>query len=538
MDNETMGRFYPPLALDYIKGREKVRELYTAPYGDRQSYQDKYNYLQEKFPLENREFLSNALENYNRSLGAGEKTMENIKALKDKNTAAVVTGQQAGVLTGPLYTVYKAAAAVKLARKLTREGMKAVPVFWIASEDHDFQEIRSVLVQGTGGFPVKLQVEGDSFGHPLDRVPFSEEEGERLIQELDRETPATEFKGEILETLRDTARRSETFIRWFALLMTRLFEGTGLILFNPLLPEIRGKAGGLLSSICLQGDKIHEILSLREKELEEKGYHVQVEREKEHLNLFAFLPGGRAALLSQGGQVVTRQGDKLGQPGEVAKKIENNPGEFGPGVLTRPLMQEVLLPTLSYVAGPAELSYFSQLMPLYEHFNQRPPILYPRPSLTLVEPRMKRYMKKYSLSREDLFHLEQVRQNYLEEQGSRELQELFQGVEQNIREEYDTLHQELIKIEKGLGDLTQKNLGRIIKEVNYLKNKAEEALKAKNEKALSHFNILEQSVLPRGEAQERKYNIFPYFIKYGPGFVDKLTEEFPLEPGHHFFEVV
>jgi len=538
MDNEIMGRFYPPLALDYIKGREKVRELYTAPYGGRQSYQDKYIYLQEKFPLENREVLSNALENYNRSLGAEEITMENIKALKDKNTAVVVTGQQAGILTGPLYTIYKAAAAVKLAQKLSREGMKAVPVFWIASEDHDFQEIRSVLVQGTEGFPVKLQVEGDSFGHPLDRVPFSKEEGEKLIHQLDMETPSTEFKEEIMAVLQDTARESYTFIRWFALLMTRLFKGTGLILFNPLLPETRGKAGGLLSSICLQGDKIHEILSLREKELKGKGYHVQVEREKDHLNLFAFLPGGRAALLSQGEQVVTRQGEKLGQVGEVAKEIENNPEEFGPGVLTRPLMQEVLLPTLSYVAGPAELSYFAQLMPLYEHFDLRPPVLYPRPSLTLVEPRMKRHMKKYSLTLEDFFDLEQVRQNYLKEQGSRELQDLFQGVEQNIREEYDILHQELIKIEKGLGDLTQKNLGRILKEVNYLKNKAEEALKAKNERALNHFNILEESVLPRGEAQERKYNIFPYIIKYGPGFLDKLREEFPLEPGHHFFEVV
>ncbi|RQD77175.1 MAG: bacillithiol biosynthesis cysteine-adding enzyme BshC, partial [Candidatus Syntrophonatronum acetioxidans] len=450
----------------------------------------------------------------------------------------VVTGQQAGVLTGPLYTIYKAAAAVKLARELTRQGMKAVPVFWIPSEDHDFQEIRSVLVQGKEGLPVKIEVADKSSGQPVERIPFSKEEGERLIQELDRETPATEFKGEILETLRDTARRSETFTRWFALLMTRLFKGTGLILFNPLIPEIRKGAGGLLASLGLQGEKIQGLLSTREKELEERGYHVQVNREKEHLNLFAFLPGGRAALLNQDGQVVTRQGNNLGEIEEVAKKIENNPGEFGPGVLTRPLMQETLLPTLSYVAGPAELSYFAQLMPLYEHFHLRPPVLYPRPSLTLVEPRMRRFMEKYSLSREDLFDLEQVRQNYLEEKGSRELKELFQGVERNIRKEYDALGQELIKIEKGLGDLTQKNLGRVMKEVDYLKKKAREALKDKNEKALSHFKILEESVLPGGELQERKYNIFPYLIKYGPGFMDKLKKEFPLEPGHHFFEVV
>ncbi len=537
MDIKNKRRFYPSLVLDYQEGKDEIREFYDTHFTDIKGYQEKYSWLEENFPAQNREVLAGSLQEFNQSLGACGETMKNIGLLEEKDTAAVVTGQQAGVLTGPLYTIYKAAAAVKLAQKLSREGMKSVPVFWIASEDHDFQEVRSIMVQGQDGSPQKIEMEGSSSGHSMEKLSFSKGEVESLIEQLEKETPAAEFKEEIMQSIRDTALEGESLTRWFALLMTRLFQGTGLIMFNPLQPEIRKLAPGLLSDICLQEEKINDILSLREDKLREKGYHLQVEREEGHLNLFAFLEGGRAALFNQKGHVITRQGEQLGRLEEVAETMKQSPGQFGPGVLTRPLLQEVFLPTLSYVAGPGELSYFAQLMPLYNHFNLKPPILYPRPSLTLVEPRMRRYLDKYSLSSSDLFRLGEAREEFLEKRGKGDLEEAFKKLETVINKEYASLADQLSEIEKGLVDLSQKNLGRVLKEAGYLRKKAEESLKNKHETAVNHFRILEHSVLPQGDLQERKYNIFFYLIKYGPAFWDKLLKEFPLEPGHHFINI-
>lgn len=537
MDIKTKRRFYPSLVLDYQEGKDEIREFYDTHFTDIKGYQEKHSWLEDNFPAQNREVLAGSLQEFNQSLGACGETMKNIGLLEEKDTAAVVTGQQAGVLTGPLYTIYKAAAAVKLAQKLSREGMKSVPVFWIASEDHDFQEVRSIMVQGQDGSPQKIEMEGSSSGHSMEKVFFSKGEVESLIEQLEKETPAAEFKEEIMQAIRDTALEGESLTRWFALLMTRLFQGTGLIMFNPLQPEIRKLAPGLLSNICLQEEKINDILSLREDKLREKGYHLQVEWEEGHLNLFAFLEGGRAALFNQKGHVITRQGEQLGRLEDVAETMKQSPGQFGPGVLTRPLLQEVFLPTLSYVAGPGELSYFPQLMPLYNHFNLKSPVLYPRPSLTLVEPRMRRYLDKYSLSASDLFRLGEAREELLEKRGKGDLEEAFKKLETVINKEYASLADQLSEIEKGLVDLSQKNLGRVLKEVGYLRKKAEESLKNKHETAVNHFRILEHSVLPQGDLQERKYNIFFYLIKYGPAFWDKLLKDFPLEPGHHFINI-
>ncbi len=537
MDTETKRRFYPSLVLDYQEGKGDVREFYNAHFKDIEDYQYKYSWLLESYPACNREVMVKSLQKFNQSLGSRGKTLENIALLREKDTAAVVTGQQAGILTGPLYTIYKATAAVKLAQKLSRAGMKAVPVFWIASEDHDFQEVSSIIIQGQDGVPKKLEMEGSSSGHSVEKVFLSGGEIASLIAGIEKETPATEYKEEVMQTIRDTALEGESLVRWFARLMARLFKDTGLVLFNPLHPEIRNLAPELLSSICLQGEEINSILSHREKELEDKGYHLQVEREEGHLNLFASLEGGRAALFNKNGRVVTRQGEELGRLEKVAETMKQKPGQFGPGVLTRPLLQEVFLPALSYVAGPAELSYFPQLMPLYNHFNLKPPVLYPRPSLTLVEPRMRRYLDKYSLSSSDLFRLGDARVEFLQKRGKSDLEEAFQRLEGLIAEEYASLADLLSGIEKGLVDLSQKNLGRVMKEVGYLKKKAEESLNNKHKTAVNHFNTLENSVLPRGDLQERKYNILTYLIKYGPAFLDRLLEEFPLEADHHFFDV-
>ncbi len=536
VQTEKDREFFPLLYLDYRDGKEKAEDIYTSQYKNWESYKKKGLWLKENFSLEARKDLVESLLTYNKELNAGEKTLENIELLKDKETVCVVTGQQAGILTGPLYTFYKAVAAVKLAKKINVEtGIKVVPVFWIAAEDHDFQEINHAAVIDKKGKLTELELKGEEKGLPVEYLSLDTEAVFELINELHEVLPSTEFKEKIIKSVRDAANDSKSITGWFGRLMALLFKDTGLIIFNPLLPGVRPGAASILAQICRSREEVNVNLKEREELLKEKGYHIQVKREENQLNLFAFLKGGRAGLLFQKGRVLTRQEEDIGSLEEVAAKMEKNPLNFGPNVLTRPLVQEVLLPTLAYIGGAGEISYFAQLMPLFPLFGLEPPVLYPRPSLTLVEPRFGRYMDKYSLTEEDIFRVRKALDNYLKEQGVKEVDILFDNLEDTIRGEYQNLKKELGSINNGLKGLCDTNLQRVLKEVAYLRSKGEQSLKEKHGVAVRHFRTMEESFLPMGQLQERVYNILPFIVKYGPDFIKQLLADFPMDSGHHIY---
>lgn len=535
MKREQEERYYPRLYLDYRDGAEGIRDLYFGHYQNFEDIQDKYSWLVNHFPKENRELLVQELKAYNLSLDASYETLQNIDKLGDAKTVVVAAGQQAAVFTGPLYTVYKAISAVKLAEQLRDKGIPAVPIFWIASEDHDFREVNHIHLQDMEGGVEELTLDGGNGYLPIEYLPVDSARLLQLIKQLEEHTPFTEFKAPLLRLFRDSAEKSDSLTRWFGRLMSLLFRDQGLVLFNPLLKEIRKYSGSLLSSFSLHRESMDVLLAEREQVIQDLGYHLQVKREDRQLNLFALRDKGRAALFEKNGRVVTRQGEDLGTVQETAAKIKKYPEEYSPNVITRPLMQETLLPTIMQVCGPGETSYFGQLMPLYQLFDLKPPVLYPRPSVTLLEPRMDRYMKKYSLTEKELFNINGARLHYLEEKEETSISKLFESLEKAVVKEYGKIKGELNHISSQLGDLTDTNRSIVLKDITYLREKAEEVLQEKHKVALGHFYKLESACHPVNQLQERVYNIFPYLIKYGPTFWEKLYEGFPLEVGHHFY---
>ena len=536
MDREQEQKFYSPLYLAYREGTPEGRSLFESLHTDLSSYGKKADFIRESFPAEKRKVLRKALTEYNTGLGAGPKTLENIALLEGQEALAVVTGQQAGILGGPLYSFYKAAAAVGLAKKLARDlGAPVIPVFWIAAEDHDFREVNHLYLQDREGNPRKVELPPRYGPHALEHLPLDREGAREFLEEFCGHLPDTEFKEKVLEGIQSRLQESSGLTQWFGRLMTWLFAESGLVFFNPLMPGIRPLAAPILKAVALKRKEINRVLSLREGEISDLGFPLQVKREKGHLHLFAFLPGGRAALLWKGGRVCTRQGEDLGSLEEVAARIQEEPHKFGPGVLTRPLVQEEFLPALSYIGGPGEVSYFAQILPLFPLFSLKAPVLYPRPSLTLLEPRMADYMKRYGLGEEDLFRVREAREAYLHSQGLEGLDEAFSGLEGRIREEYRGLKTLLSRVDRGLEPLADKNLGRVLQEVAYLQGKGQQALKEKHKRAVRHFENLENACLPAGRLQERAYNIFPYLVKYGPEFIKELRENFPLEGGHRYY---
>jgi bacillithiol synthase len=534
LDKGQEQEFYPPLFLDYKYNSSRVKGLYTHHYQEPGHYRDKAAFLRESFPGESRRSLGGALEAYNKTLEAGKKTFENIGLLQQEDAVAVVTGQQAGVLGGPLFTFYKAAGAVALAQKLSRElKVPVVPVFWIAAEDHDFQEVNHLILQGQGGNPREIELPAKSDAYALEYVPLDQEGAAKFLEEYASLLPESEFKGETLARIRQSMENSATLTQWFGRLMAWLCKDTGLVFFNPLMPGIRRLAGPFLSSVGLKRQEMDRLLQARDREIVARGYPLQVKGKEGQLHLFAFLEGGRAALFFKEGRVLTRQGEDLGALEEVAAKIAAEPGKYGPNVLTRPLLQEIFLPTVSYIGGPGEISYFAQVEPLYALFGLKAPVLYPRPGVTLLEPRMADYMDKYNLQERDLFRPRDAFKDYVREKENSSIEEIFTSLERALSGEYRVLKEKLAEVDKSLEALTDTNLRRILKEVAYLKGKGEQAMKDRHKTAVRHFANLENACLPSGQLQERTYNIFSYLIKYGPAVVQDLQEKIPLAEGHY-----
>ena len=534
LDKRQEQDFYPPLFLDYKRNDAKIKDLYAHHYQEPGHYREKAAFLRERFPGESRRALAAALKAYNDSLQAGPKTFESIRLLHREDAVAVVTGQQAGVLGGPLMTFYKAAGAVALAEKLSRElQVRVVPVFWVAAEDHDFREVNHLILQGVGGSPEEIELPAKSGAHALEYVPLDQEGAAKFLHEYASLLPDTEFKEDTLKRIREDMESSATLTQWFGRLMAWLFRDTGLVFFNPLMPGIRELAGPFLSSVGLKREEMDGLLQARERDILARGYSLQVKRTAGQLHLFAFLEGGRAALFLREGRVVTRQGEDLGSLQEVAAKAAAKPGQYGPDVLTRPLLQEIVLPTLSYVGGPGEISYFAQVEPLYALFGMKPPVLYPRPTVTLLEPRMKDYMDRYNLEDRDLFRPRDAFKDYVREKENSSIEEIFGPLEEAVSLEYRALKEKLAEVDKSLEALSDTNLSRVLKEVAYLKGKGEQAMKKRHKAAVRHFTNLENACLPAGQLQERTYNIFFYLIKYGPAMVKDLQESIPLTEGHY-----
>ncbi len=538
MNEEQKKIFYPAIYLDYLSENEKTKEFFSFHYKSQTDCYIKKNWLYENFDVHKRTLLVEDLYAYNQSLGVSEETLKNIETLKRSETVAVVTGQQAGILTGPLYTLYKAMAAVKLARKLSQEkGIVAVPVFWIAAEDHDFQEINHLTILGQDNKRHKLELQSQDEGRPLEHISLDKQAAFEMVKKMIDFTPVTEFREEIIRVITCGIEESSTYTEWFGRLMAWLFEGNGLILFNPFLPRMRSLAALFLASLCTNGLAANKILDDREKSLVNRGYPLQVNRENNQLSLFAHLEDGRAALFSQNSHVITRRGERIGTIVEVREKILKTPDNYSPGVLTRPLLQEVFLPVLFYVAGPGEFAYFAQMESLFPFFDLKPPLLYPRPSITLIEPRLASYIDKYSLDTTDLFQSREALQKYLAKKSGVEIEQLFLSLKSKVSKEYQTLQSSLSFIDDKLAALTETNLERVLKEINYLKHKGEQALRKKNRLAYHHFYHIEEACLPGGYLQEQVYNIFFYLIKYGPDFRVKLLQNFPMGEAHHIYNI-
>lgn len=520
-----------PLVNKYLSSFSEVGYLFEHDPGQEASFADRHSIIMRDYRTD-RKKLVRILTEYNEKLHCGPKTLENIKKLADNQTTVVITGQQAGVLTGPLYTIYKTVTAIQLAGEITRKtGKQVIPVFWAASEDHDYAEINHMYLVNNRQELIRLTLDYEPAGKfSVGDIPVTEAVFQ-LIEQLESETNPSEWKNSIVNKLRELAGESGNLADWFAAIMSWLFQNHGLVMINPLNRELRHLWSGAFETFLRAADAVSERLLAGMERVRELGIKPQVETAAGSVNMFVYLDGERLPLLKSGAGFVVRGRDSRWSLDEITSIARNNPEMLSPNVVLRPVAQDILLPIMAYIAGPGEISYYAQYREIYPVFNQSMPIIYPRANVTLVERGIAKHMDKYGISFDSgVAGLKQLLDNYLEAQDQLGIDRLFNDFAEGLSQSFGELVSKVAAIDPELTGHGSESLHKMLHQVDYLEKKVHQYHRKSCETVIKRFHNIQNNLYPRQNWQERVLNIFPYLFKYGCGLVDTVTNQ-PLIGG-------
>lgn len=511
-DSSTVRKFYP----------EKLSESFVEKVLD--------NYKTD------RNLLCSALEETNKSFGATEKTLENIKLLREKTCVAIVTGQQAGLFTGALYTIYKALSAIRLAGELKSKNIKAVPVFWIADEDHDFDEVKKTFVISNTGNLAEIENTPHTYkeNSPVGFVSLDETIKETRAELFDA-LPATEFSAKLKKNLAESYRQGETYSQAFAKFLMKIFGKYGLIIFPPLDEKLKKLSAPIFTEAVKKSEEIRAALLERTKELENENYHAQVLVEDDFFPFFLIDDRKRFALKKNQNGNYQAKGTKLEFSLEELTKIaEREPNKLSPNALLRPVVQDFLLPTAAYFGGAAEIAYFAQNAEIYRLLNRPVTPIKHRASLTIVEPKNRRTLEKYHLKLSDLFiGQEEISARIVDEFLANEAAREFSEVKETFNTQLDRLRKILNKNEPTLAANLNTRRRKILYHINALQKKFQRSEIRRNDDAQRRLEFLFTSLLPHKALQERTLNVTYFLDLYGENFIDWIYEAIKSDEKEH-----
>lgn len=484
-----------------------------------------------------RNALCDVLEEMNKSCQASEKTLENIKLLRDEDCVAVVSGQQAGLFTGPLYTIYKALSAVKMTECLTARGFKAVPVFWIATEDHDFKEVSKASVINSNGELVEIKNEPKRCYEnlPVGYVNL-DDSIKPTIDELFDELPHTEFTDELQNLVEKTWQSGVDYGDAFARLLTDFLGKYGLIMLCPLDARLKKLATPIYVEAIRKSDEIVSALRERSEELENEGYHAQVLVTEDYFPLFwQSKDRTRHALKkSESGTFKTKDIEREFTLEELAEIASVEPQRFSPSVVLRSVVQDYLLPTVCYFGGAAEIAYFAQSAVVYQILDRLVTPIFHRQSFTIVESKHAKTLKKYDLQLKDLFAgIENVMPQIIEKYLNREMGEIFAEVEENINAELNRLDKNLSEIEPTLAENLANRRRKIVYHLSNLRTKFHSAQMRKDEVIHRQIETAFNALVPNKHLQERTLNANSFVNRHGLYWIDWIYQAIDLDDKEH-----
>lgn len=517
-DPIALRRFYPSAVRFHHELPSRAGEVLAAQKADRSA-------------------LCDALQRMNRSWGAGPETLANIELLSDPGCLAAVTGQQAGLFTGPLYTIYKALAAVKLSGCLSQGGTKTVPVFWIATEDHDFAEVAKAefINRDCSLDNVSVPSSMHPEGVPVGRVLLDDSIKEAVAQLLSK-LPATEFTPELESLLRDSWQPGRSYGEAFARMLTALLGPYGLILLDPLDPDLKELAAPLYADAARRSHEIAVAVEKRSRDLEQAGYHVQVVATENSFPLFLLDEQGarQAVVRTDDGRYQAKSGGKKYTVDELAEWAAREPQKFSPNVTLRAVVQDYLLPTIAYSGGAAEIAYFAQTAEVYRVLGRPVTPILPRASMTMVEKHTGRSLERYDLQLSDFFGgLDPVLARVVEEHLGTAAAESFDRTETSVNNELDSLQKQLRQVDPTLADALETGRRKINYQIEGLRTRFHRAQMSRDEAVHRQLHRAFELLYPEKTLQERRINIASLLARHGHYVIEWIYKAINLGSSDH-----
>lgn len=504
------------LYADYLYHFERVSGFFPNHFSDLEALADAAREL--KFPESRRAEIVAALEPQNNGSAA-------LAKLSQPGTVAVVTGQQAGLLSGPIYTVFKALTAIKLANELNSRGVSAVPVFWLATEDHDLAEVDHAFVYDQNASPSRVAVKSAC----LQNIPVGNVVLEEFpLSSLEQGLGDLPFAAEALALVERHYCSRTTFGQAFFGFTKELLRDFDLIYLDPLQPKVREVAAPFLCEAASRVSELTGALRDRNRELEAAGYHAQVHVDSTASLLFLLEDGRRTPLKFRDQAFLAK--DRSYTQTDLASVGR----QISPNALLRPVMQDFLLPTVSYVAGPAEIAYFAQSEVLYKRLLGRMPTIYPRNSFTLLDDRAEKLLGRYELRVEAFLDSpDQVRAIVANKMVPTDLRSDLTGLRSQLTTALGEVRDKLLKFDPTLAAATDKSLAKIRYQVDKISAKTARETMRRDEHATANADYLINLIYPQRHLQERYYSVVPMLAKYGLDLPQRLYEFIQLSCPDH-----
>jgi bacillithiol synthase len=459
---------------------------------------------------------------------------ESAARLANPATRVIITGQQAGLFGGPLFTLLKAITTMKLAAQVEKEHrVPVVPVFWIDAEDHDWPEVSGCTVLDSELAPttVRLADLPGAGSAPIARLTLTDAI-HAALDELNTALPDSEFKPEIMTSLRAAYVPGRSMAAAFGVWMEQVLGRHGLVVYDSSDGSAKALARDVFVKELSQPGHTARIAAKAGDALVDKGYHAQATLADGTVCVFHL--NAQRASIHVNGETAEIEDRKL-PLAQLKEEAQNSPEHFSPNVLLRPLVQDTVFPTICYVAGPNELAYLGQLKEIYAHFGIPMPLMYQRATATLADSATLRFLTKYDLPLTALRAQDESALNQLlESQLPPTVEQSLTSVQSLIDERMNAVAAAVPQIDPTLEGAVKSTLGKMQHEVQTLHNKVIQAAKRRDDTLRRQFQRAQALTFPQGHPQEREVGFVWFLNRYGPALVDRLMEELPLAMGHHW----
>lgn len=531
-----------PLAEALVSDYAAVQQLYTGDARLDASWMNRAEWLsRSEHTRVDRKEVVERLRRYNSLHNASPEVFAALDLLEQPDTYVVTGGQQSGLFTGPALVVYKAItiiqAAAHASRKLNRP---VVPVFWIAGEDHDWEEANHAYVLTRELEVTRIRVhKNDDRRTQVGQTEVSQESWNTVIHKLSETLQDSEHKAELLANLRTDASESSTLTEFFAKQLGRWFGKYGLILLDSSDNELREVEQPVFRQIILNNDQLGQAYREAADQLESLGFEAQAEVAPDGANLFYIHEGERLLLFKREGRFEDRKGLVSFSRDELLEQAALHPEHFSNNVLTRPLMQDSLLPVLGTVLGAGEIAYWGLTGRAFTAMGLQMPILLPRMSFTMTDAAVQKYMTKYELTFEDVKErLAEKRDAWLAGQVEMDVDQRFNEVIQSFEALYEPLIEEIGTVRRGLLKLGAANKEKIKEQIEFLRQRTQGALEEAHETALKQWECIGLTLFPQEKLQERVLNAYYYLNNYGQEWIQDLLQiPYDITGGHRIVEL-